>query len=347
MSAAFGLRAPALLVGAGCGAFLLPELAPAGWRCLSYGRDVARIGAAGQRRHARVGRGVRAERGGGRIVRQGPALMWVVKLGGSLNTDPRLPEWLELLVQLGGGRVAVVCGGGVFADEVRRSQAHWRFNDLAAHNMAVLAMAQTTYLAQALNPKLHLATSKAEIRDVLRGGHTALWLPMELVSERPDAHTNWDAASDSIALDLARKLNAERLVVVKSCADRPGRQPGRAHGRRHPGPPLPGAGQRRRLSDRHRSQGRPGAHALVAARRRPTDRRLSASAKTSSRRDRAHRFDEVAQALRVERMAAPAHANGAAKAGEIGCQVGQRTWHAIAATRPPARPRHRPPAPRR
>jgi aspartokinase-like uncharacterized kinase len=144
--------------------------------------------------------------------------MWIVKLGGSLNTDLRLPEWLELLVLLGGGRVAVVCGGGVFADEVRRSQAHWHFSDLAAHNMAVLAMAQTTYMAQALNPKLHLATSKAEIRDVLRGGHTALWLPLELVSERPNAHTNWDAASDSIALDLARKLNAERLVVVKSCA---------------------------------------------------------------------------------------------------------------------------------
>jgi hypothetical protein len=43
VSAAFGLRPPALLVGAGCGAFLLPELAPPGWRCLSYGRDVARF----------------------------------------------------------------------------------------------------------------------------------------------------------------------------------------------------------------------------------------------------------------------------------------------------------------
>jgi aspartokinase-like uncharacterized kinase len=147
--------------------------------------------------------------------------MWIVKLGGSLNSDPRLPEWLELLVQLGGGRVAVVCGGGVFADEVRRSQAHWRFDDLAAHNMAVLAMAQTTHLARALNPKLHLAASQAEIRDVLRGGHTALWMPLELVSQRPHAHTNWDVASDSIALDLARKLNAERLVVVKSCAINP------------------------------------------------------------------------------------------------------------------------------
>jgi aspartokinase-like uncharacterized kinase len=143
--------------------------------------------------------------------------MWVVKLGGSLNSDPRLPDWLELLVQLGGGRVAVVCGGGSFADEVRRSQAHWRFDDLPAHNMAVLAMAQTTYLAQALNPRLHLTTSKDGIRKVLHGGHTALWLPLELMRSQADADTNWDVASDSIALDLARMLNAERLVVVKSC----------------------------------------------------------------------------------------------------------------------------------
>ena len=29
--------------------------------------------------------------------------MWVVKLGGSLCSDPVLPQWLELLAQLGGG----------------------------------------------------------------------------------------------------------------------------------------------------------------------------------------------------------------------------------------------------
>ena len=45
VSTAFGLDAPALLVGAGCGAFLLPELVPTGWRCLSYGRDIARVAA--------------------------------------------------------------------------------------------------------------------------------------------------------------------------------------------------------------------------------------------------------------------------------------------------------------
>lgn len=143
--------------------------------------------------------------------------MWVVKIGGSLCSDPLLPQWLELLTQIGGGRVTVVCGGGNFADEVRRMQAHWQFNDLAAHNMAVLAMAQMAYQLHALHPALQLAARKAEIPVLLRRGKTALWLPLELRRERPDARTSWDATSDTIALDLARHLNAEQLVLVKSC----------------------------------------------------------------------------------------------------------------------------------
>lgn len=144
--------------------------------------------------------------------------MWVVKLGGSLNADPLLPQWLELLAQLGGGRVTLVCGGGAFADEVRREQARWQFDDVAAHNMAVLAMVQSAYMAHALQPALQLARDKAEIHQVLRGGQTAVWLPYEWLRERAGTDASWDNSSDSMALDLARQLNAERLVVVKACA---------------------------------------------------------------------------------------------------------------------------------
>ena len=143
--------------------------------------------------------------------------MWIVKIGGSLNTNPMLPAWLDLLAQCGGGRVTVVCGGGGFADEVRRAQAHWRLNDLCAHNMALLAMVQTAYLLHGLNPGLQFARSQVDIRRVLHQGGTALWLPFELQRDQPDANTNWDVSSDSIALSLARRLNAERLVLVKSC----------------------------------------------------------------------------------------------------------------------------------
>ena len=144
--------------------------------------------------------------------------MWVVKLGGSLNGDPLLPQWLEVLGQLGGGRVTVVCGGGSFADEVRRSQVHWQIGDLPAHNMAVLAMAQSAYLAHGLNPKLVPVSTTAEVHRVLHSGHAALWLPMDWLRDKPGPYTNWDNSSDSIALDLARELNAERMVLVKSCA---------------------------------------------------------------------------------------------------------------------------------
>jgi len=144
--------------------------------------------------------------------------MWVVKIGGSLNHDPALPLWLDLLCQLGGGRVTIVCGGGRFADQVRLSQTHWRFDDLPAHNMAVLAMAQSAYLAHGLNPKLRIVDSKAEMLRVLHSGQCALWLPMEWLRDKPGPYTNWDNSSDSIALDLAREVNAERMLLVKSCA---------------------------------------------------------------------------------------------------------------------------------
>lgn len=144
--------------------------------------------------------------------------MWVVKLGGSLHGETMLPQWLALLAELGGGRVTIVSGGGTFADEVRRAQVHWQLDDLAAHNMAVLAMAQGAHLLRALCPALELVNSEAAIQQVLRRGQTAVWAPYELLREQPDDETNWDHTSDSIALGLARRLNAERLMVVKSCA---------------------------------------------------------------------------------------------------------------------------------
>lgn len=150
--------------------------------------------------------------------------MWIVKLGGSLCRDPAgpLPQWLELLTTLGRGRVVVVPGGGGFADEARRAQAAWGVDDLAAHNMAVLGMAQGAFLLRGLAPALQPCLREVDIRRALRAGRTALWLPLELLREQPDELTSWDVTSDSLALWLAGRLHAERLLVVKSCAVPPG-----------------------------------------------------------------------------------------------------------------------------
>lgn len=147
--------------------------------------------------------------------------MWVVKIGGSLARDPRLSDWLQMLATLGGGRVTVVPGGGGFADGARQSQAQWGYGDVAAHNMAVLAMAQTAYMMGAIEPRLPLVQHDAEIREALHGGRPALWLPLPLLREQADELTTWDVSSDSLALWLARRLNAERLIVVKACTVEP------------------------------------------------------------------------------------------------------------------------------
>lgn len=149
--------------------------------------------------------------------------MWVVKLGGSLSEGAQagdtsqLRDWLSMLAQTGAGRVVIVPGGGRFADAVRHAQAQWRFDDLTAHNMAVLAMSQTAHLMCGLHPALRRCDLEDQLIEVLRRGQTAVWSPIELQRESADADTNWDATSDSIALGLAQRLGAARLVVVKSC----------------------------------------------------------------------------------------------------------------------------------
>lgn len=143
---------------------------------------------------------------------------WVLKLGGSLSEDPMLPRWLAMIAQLGRGRVILVPGGGRYADEVRRAQARWGFDDVAAHNMAVLAMAQTAYHWQALEPALALLDERRMLVPTLESGRAALWAPLELRRDAPDARTHWQATADTLAFDLALAVEATHLLLVKSCA---------------------------------------------------------------------------------------------------------------------------------
>lgn len=144
--------------------------------------------------------------------------MQVVKLGGSLVQDPLLPKWLQRIATQGAGRTVVVPGGGPFADAARAVQQAWQVDDVCAHNMAVLGMAQCAHLLHALEPRLALADSETGLRAHLAAGRAVIWLPLSLQRDAPDALTNWDVTSDSLAARLALRLGARRVVLVKSCA---------------------------------------------------------------------------------------------------------------------------------
>jgi aspartokinase-like uncharacterized kinase len=147
----------------------------------------------------------------------------VVKIGGSLARDARLAQWLALLAETGAGKVAIVPGGGPFADQARLAHARWALDDVVAHNMAVLGMVQYALQMQGICKALAPSETVGAIGEALRRGRTAVWMPYELVRARADALTNFDVTSDSIAAWLAGTLGATRLVLLKCCAIPAGR----------------------------------------------------------------------------------------------------------------------------
>jgi dihydroneopterin aldolase len=142
----------------------------------------------------------------------------VVKVGGSFARYPRLPLLISALEQ-GAGRTVIVPGGGPFADCVRREQGRLRFDDQAAHHMALLAMAEFGYALASLSEALVPTASIAALHSALAGGAVPVWLPLDLLDGRVDVPERWDMTSDSLAAWLADQL-AARLIFVKRAVPR-------------------------------------------------------------------------------------------------------------------------------
>lgn len=139
----------------------------------------------------------------------------IVKLGGSLAHTPQCAAWLDVLAAWGGPLI-LVPGGGPFADGVRAAQAAMRFDDAAAHHMALLAMEQFG-IALATHAKAFvLADSCEKLNSALRAGKIPVWLPARMVLAAPEVPEAWDMTSDSLAAWLAAAYGAHRLLLIKS-----------------------------------------------------------------------------------------------------------------------------------
>ncbi len=146
--------------------------------------------------------------------------MWVVKIGGSLLFGAELRAWLAALVEHGGGRVAIVPGGGAFADLVRRAQAHHGYADTSAHAMALLGMAQYGLMMAGIEGRLVAAAGLSQIRAVLATGRVPMWIPGS--DGAPGVRASWEVSSDSLALWVAGQIGATDLALVKSLTPSPG-----------------------------------------------------------------------------------------------------------------------------
>jgi aspartokinase-like uncharacterized kinase len=146
--------------------------------------------------------------------------MWVIKLGGSLLSSESLQEWLSVIVKHGAGKLVIVPGGGIIADKVRDEQQKWKFDDKAAHQMALLAMEQYAHLLQSYAPDLDLSDSIQGIEKAISLNQVPVWLPFKMINACQDVSANWNITSDSLSLWLAAQLNAEHTMLVKSLSSK-------------------------------------------------------------------------------------------------------------------------------
>jgi (4-(4-[2-(gamma-L-glutamylamino)ethyl]phenoxymethyl)furan-2-yl)methanamine synthase len=141
----------------------------------------------------------------------------VIKIGGGLLANPR--DWRDALATIAGTaathRVAIVPGGGPFADSVRDIDVRFDLPDSTAHWMAIGAMDQHAEMIAATDPRFVRVIDETGVRDARGRGHIPVLAPLHwLRSEDPLPHS-WDVTSDSIAAWLAGRMGASRLVLVK------------------------------------------------------------------------------------------------------------------------------------
>lgn len=141
----------------------------------------------------------------------------VIKIGGSLMRSTTLPHWLARIETLSKDtNIIIVPGGGEFADSIQNLQHELHYDDITAHKMALLSMCQFGQLLVGLNKNLRIIEHIDEISANAGNKLPSIWLPTALISDHSEIPASWDYTSDSIALWLAIKLAASRLVIVKS-----------------------------------------------------------------------------------------------------------------------------------
>jgi 5-(aminomethyl)-3-furanmethanol phosphate kinase len=112
--------------------------------------------------------------------------------------------------------IIIVPGGGEFADKVREMQTLLKFDNQVAHRLALLAMSQYGYLLAGMSKNIQLVEDLGVLSSNLNRRKPLLWLPMSLTKDESEIPASWDFTSDSIALWLAIKLAASKLILVKA-----------------------------------------------------------------------------------------------------------------------------------
>jgi len=145
----------------------------------------------------------------------------VVKIGGGLlGKAGAFDLVIEALTAFAPRRrIAVVPGGGPFADAVRQMFRRIKIGEDAAHWMAVLGMDQYAHALAARIPNAVLVDAPEAITAVVKAGRLPVVAPYRWLRGADPLPHSWDVTSDSITAWIAGALRARRIVLIKP-ADR-------------------------------------------------------------------------------------------------------------------------------
>jgi aspartokinase-like uncharacterized kinase len=140
----------------------------------------------------------------------------IVKVGGSLAFYPEKLKALCLkLSEISKKhRIIVVPGGGKFADVVRCMDQVFSLSCNVSHRMAILGMDQYGLLLSDLMPNSATVNKLEEIKCFLNSDGLPVFLPSTLLLSEDPLANSWDVTSDSIAVYIACRLQASKVLLV-------------------------------------------------------------------------------------------------------------------------------------
>ena len=141
----------------------------------------------------------------------------VVKVGGGLLADGAgFNAVLAVLSEVARScRLAIVPGGGPFADAVRAVDRQLGLSETTAHWMAIAAMDQYAEVIAERLDRASLIEDARAVGTAIAGGRVPVLRPSRWLRDADPLPHSWDVTSDSIAAWIAGQVGARQLILVK------------------------------------------------------------------------------------------------------------------------------------
>ncbi|MGM0603291.1 MAG: hypothetical protein ACQESS_08265, partial [Bacillota bacterium] len=145
----------------------------------------------------------------------------VLKIGGSFFADDifkNLKQIFKDISELDEKGIVITAGGGSTADIVRDFDRKNKLGDSSAHFAAVSAMDVNAYmLSSFLNDYKFLSVDEEELNiKEIKNRKISIFLPSSYYRKYDPLPHSWDISSDSIACELADRIGAEELILLKA-----------------------------------------------------------------------------------------------------------------------------------